>query len=219
MKVNLFIMFGMISVILLTACGTDGEESVSDKERKTKVEQTDRNEGEPQGDSGTSKKEEKGTKEGFLREVSQVGNFETFSMKENLGTIKSGPLSFKMKKVSVLKGIVDPGYRQGKLPDKKIDVVTFNLYGESEEREFQFDETHFTLRTGKGEIVEEPNGMLSSAVFPLAFVSGERFTVITFLLEESKAEEIQNVTFQIKAPTDKNGEPLGEDVKLDIDLS
>ena len=42
--------------------------------------------------------------------------------------------------------------------------------------------------------------------------------MISYLFETSTVEEIESVDFLIKAPTDNNGQPLGEDAKIQIDF-
>jgi hypothetical protein len=194
----------LLALVISSSCSNDTLNKSQNNDGTEVIEKTDTKSTQAERESGIS---------------FSLGDFESIKVKKDIGSFESGPISFSVESVSVYRGKLDPIYTQGVLPEDEIELVTFILYISSENQDIVFDEEHFELTTDSGEVFNEPNGSLSSAVYPLVLSSKERYTNVTYLLEKSKGEDIKRVKFRVKAPMDKSGQPLGENINIDIDLS
>jgi hypothetical protein len=143
------------------------------------------------------------------------GNFETIKEKQDLGTDKSGPLTFEMRGAYLQEGTLKEGFVRDRY-GKEVEVVVFMMRTNADHIDLLFDEDHFSLKTDTGEEVAEPSGLLSSAIYPLALDVEDRRTQVTFVLEETKVGAIEEMQLTISPPTTEEGESLGEKVIKNI---
>ncbi|MBN8234047.1 hypothetical protein JF544_02265 [Halobacillus kuroshimensis] len=106
-----------------------------------------------------------------------------------------------------------------KIGKENIDYINIGLDIDTTDEDINFSSEHLKLTTNTGETFESPHDFMSDQV-EMQYIK-ESFTrsrMIAYLFETSTVEDIESVDLLIKAPTDSNGQPLGEDANIKIDF-
>lgn len=205
---NLLYIYLFISLLLLSACSDDPEINEQNSQAQQK------SGSEVEQDQTESAKSDNDNESGMF----SMGDFENLKEKNDLGTYESGPISFGIKSVTVKRGEINEAFLNG-LPDGEVEFIKIVMNLTSKRNNINFTEENFQLKTDSGEKFKEPNALMSSVLDISYRGSGEYNVTVTYLLEKTKADDIQKINFYAKAPTDKNGQPLGKDINIDINFS
>ncbi|MYL57589.1 hypothetical protein GLW20_08730 [Virgibacillus halodenitrificans] len=205
------------SLLLLSACAdsTEGnEQNKAKQDSDAKIEQDKKTNEQSDNKNDDDKKN-----------LFSTGNFKTLKGKTNVGTYETGPLTFNIKYAAVKKGKVESEILKNRLSEDKIEFVEVVMTLESKEKNINFTEKNFQLTTNTGEKFNKPEGLMSTglnidfAYSDSNFGSGDYYVTVTYILDKTKAEDVEEVKLNVKAPTDENGNAIGEDLHVNIPVS
>lgn len=205
-----------ISLLILSACSDNSEGNEQNKAKQdsdSKVEQ----------DQKTSEQSDNNN-DGNDDDMFSMGDFETLKGKNAVGTYETGPISITIKSVAVKRGETNEDFLNGRLPEGEIEFVKVLMTMTSEKNDINFTEDNFQLTTDSGEKFNKPEGLMSTALnIDFAYSgsdtgSGDYYVTVAYILEQSKAEALEEVNFYVKAPTDQNGNSLGENINVEIPI-
>ncbi|RCW77306.1 hypothetical protein [Saliterribacillus persicus] len=211
MKYSLYICLS-ISLLIVSACSVNSD----------KNEQNSANE---DGDSPVEKNQTTNDQENNDDSIFSMGEFETLKGKNDVGTYETGPISIMIKSVAVKRGEINKDFLNGRLPEGKIEFIEVHMTVTSEKENINFTEDNFQLTTDSGEEFHKPEGLMSTALnINFAYIdsdtgAGDYYVTVSYILEESMTESLEEVNFHVKAPTDQNDNSLGEDIDIDIPVS
>ncbi|SDC60760.1 hypothetical protein SAMN05421734_11316 [Pelagirhabdus alkalitolerans] len=154
-------------------------------------------------------------------EESEHGTFSTYYHETNMGTFETGPIIIDVEEMYLVQSDLETESTQVISSEESQDYITFLLSVSSEVSEgenIEFSPDHLTLSTNTGEHFESPHDTLSDTV-DIQYIGSNTVRRIAYILEDSKASEIDNVHFKIKAPTNEDNEKIGEDIELNIDMT
>ncbi|WP_200411708.1 hypothetical protein [Virgibacillus salexigens] len=212
---NLLYICLSISLLILSACGDNSEENEQNMEMQdndSKVEQ----------DQTTSDQDNKGSNDDGMF---SMGEFKTLKGKNDVGTYETGPISLTIKSVAVKRGELNENYPNDRLPEGEIEFIEILMTMTSEKDNINFTEDNFQLTTNSGENFSKPEGLMSTALnIDFAYSGSETgpedyYVTVAYILEQSKAESLEEVNFHVKAPTDQSGNSLDKDINVDIPVS
>lgn len=216
MKQLLYICL-FISLLILSACSDSSESTEQNKatqDSDSKVEQN-------QKTSEQSENNNEDNDDGMF----SMGDFETLKGKNDVGKYETGPISLTIKSVAVKRGETNEDFLNGRLPEGEIEFVEVLMTMTSDKNDINFTEDNFQLTTDSGEKFNKPEGLMSTALnIDFAYTgsdtgSGDYYVTVTYILEQTKVESLEEVNFYVKAPTDQNGNSIGEDINVDIPVS
>ncbi|MYL70561.1 hypothetical protein GLW00_06860 [Halobacillus litoralis] len=204
-----FILTSLVLPILFLGACSEGNE---DEE----VDQTQQENNSVQEDEKKQTKE----KDSDRTEVDTFGgDFEAVAHREDIEKVKVGPLTINVVVSNLVKGTITDSFILDNIGKENIDYINIGLEIDTTEEDINFSSKHLKLTTNTGESFEAPHDYMSDQV-EMQYIK-ENYTrsrMISYLFETSTVEEIESVDFLIKAPTDNNGQPLGEDAKIQIDF-
>ncbi|RKD69616.1 hypothetical protein ATL39_3040 [Sinobaca qinghaiensis] len=152
-------------------------------------------------------------------EETEFGTISTYYQEEDITDIETGPISIEVAKIIVSSADVEKEEAQVLTSDEESEQVAFMLFVSTKDENILFSPDHLTLETSKGEIIQKPDDYLSDTVDIQYLEEREVPRRITYPVQESEAAELNEVSLNIKAPTDLEGNALDEDTTLTIDLT
>ncbi|WP_163580104.1 hypothetical protein [Gracilibacillus saliphilus] len=209
MKNLFYICFSLL--LILSACDLNSESQEQNSDSQVEQEQT---------------KNDQEDNESKDRDLFGMGDFEILKEKTDIGTYKIGPISLVIKSIAVERGELNniSEILQERLPKGEIEVIEVLMTMTSERKDIEFTQDNFQLTTDAGEHFNKPEGLMSTALnSDFAYTdsetgSGDYYVTVSYILGQSKAEALEEVEFHVKAPTDSNGESLGEDIHTTIPI-
>lgn len=156
------------------------------------------------------------------------GEFYRYKKIEDIGTYETGPVVVHLESAELARGSFKEDHSEvyNIKANETIEMINFHAKFELNSKidDFTFNEKHLHLVTENKEKIEKPNELLSSVVHESFLKSpednSERFLrQFSFRLKETTAEEIEKATLIIDPPVDSNGDPLGQEIEIEVDFS
>ncbi|MYL31479.1 hypothetical protein GLW03_16805 [Halobacillus halophilus] len=190
------------SVILLNACNENqikNEDTLDETNENEKVINTESNNPDE-------------------KNMFSLGDFEVVNSQTEVGSVTSGPITIEVLGVSIQQGELKDMYT-GNLPDGEINFIRLDFTLTSEQDDLIFDGTNIPIKINSEDKWIEPNTRMSVNLNFGYNGEGEYRSHASYVLEESTVDEVKTIVFQLKAPKDKNGQPLGEDQNINVELT
>jgi hypothetical protein len=149
---------------------------------------------------------------------SDYGDFEKVKYAQDIGSFQSGPISLELREVMTVSGSFNDQYYIDQIGKKDVEYIQIGMMISMSEENINFDSHHFTLTTDTDEELDDPNESFGTKIEPKYLSKDGTFRIMFYFLEDSKAEDIDEITMHVKAPTDSEGNPLGDDIKANIEL-
>ncbi|MYL31267.1 hypothetical protein GLW03_15725 [Halobacillus halophilus] len=200
------IIFITIFLPFLIAACSNSDSSANDPQ--THEETTEQRENDDK-DNGNDNQQDK------VVENSQ-GTFEMVDLERDLGTFESGPLTIQVSDVSLISGTYTDETVIQNLEKEDVEYVSIGTKISTRNEDILFTRNHLSLTTGAGEEVLSPNEFMSDDLSKDILSETDLIRVFTFFLEGSNVEEIDEVTLHIQSPLNSEGEPVGEDIVVDV---
>lgn len=204
------LMLAGCMAVSITACGGGDNGKKVESQKEVSAEQKEQKE-EPADDSTTGEVVE----EDGLRKEPVATNKEL-----NL-TGETGPFKYTIEGVQVSKLTATTDEMAEVLgieKDKEVALVAINASAENTtDKTLSFYIGQATLTTNTKEQVEA-DGFLSEYIDGEFLGNVKNSGNLIYILKNSKAEDITNLTMHIDAPHDENFENIGDEVKIDINL-
>lgn len=196
--------------IMLVSCSSKKEEKNTTETNISEVKKEENKE---------NKKEEK--KEGETTEQNGLKKTVIFTNKELNKTGESGSIKYNFTKVQVSKltATTDDAAQMFEVEKgKEFAIIVFDIEVENtSDKDVSFYISQAKLISNTKEQVEPD--MIASTYIDGEFLGAvKKNGTNVYLLKNSKAEDIKSVEIRISAPTDKNFNKLGEDIKFTIDI-
>ncbi|KPB06102.1 hypothetical protein [Bacillus sp. CHD6a] len=152
------------------------------------------------------------------------GSFTYHARNNQLKPIETDSFTINVDKVSVMSGKLAGGFKEY-MGQEEIEYIQFDLEIENKtSNSLNFEAYQASIVTNTGEEVAAPDSRLTTKSEDTAelnekFAGGEKKQgAIFFLLEETKAEDVEWVEIQMKAPLNENNEKVGEDLNIKVKL-
>ncbi|WP_419892756.1 hypothetical protein [Oceanobacillus kimchii] len=185
---------------------------------------------EPEKDSNVNSVEEPTLIEEHEFGLGKQGEFYRFNKVEDIGTYSTGPITIEIEMMETIKGSMEPEvsfYDKKEYKDMEFIGVQmkFDLNEEVDLDKLSFsNEENIHLITDTGESIDQADQSLSSIIDIATLKNAQiqeadaepHLRMFIFQLEESTAEEIEEATLIIEAPIDNEGNPVGEDLEIEI---
>lgn len=200
--------------LMLVSCSSKKEEKNTTETNTSEVKKEENKE-----DKKENKKEEK--KEGETTEQNGLKKTVIFTNKELNKTGESGSIKYNFTKIQVSKitATTDDAAQMFEVEKgKEFAIVVFDIEVENtSDKDVSFYVSQAKLISNTKEQVEPD--MIASTYIDGEFLGAvKKNGTNVYLLKNSKAEDIKSVEIRISAPTDKNFNKLGEDIKFTIDI-
>lgn len=224
MKKRIVVML-MASMMILGAVGCGGSDNRKQVESQKEISAEEKTEEEKEEAEEVAEEKEEETDESTTGEVVEENGLR----KEPVATNKElnlegevGPFKYIIEGVQVSKLTAttdEMAQMLGIEKDKEVALVTINASAENTTTDtLSFYLGQATLTTNTKEQVE--SDMLLSEYIEGEFLGNVKHSGnLVYILKNSKAEDVTNLTLHIDAPHNENFENVGEEVKIDITLN
>ena len=194
---------------------------VSCSSKKEEKNTTETNTSEVKKEENQEDKKENKKKEGETTEQNGLKKTVIFTNKELNKTGESGSIKYNFTKIQVSKitATTDDTAQMFEVEKgKEFAIVVFDIEVENtSDKDVSFYISQAKLISNTKEQVEPD--MIASTYIDGEFLGAvKKKGTNVYLLKNSKAEDIKSVEIRISAPTDKNFNKLGEDIKFTIDI-
>lgn len=208
------IVIMLLMSLMLVSCSSKKEEKNTTETNTSEVKKEEKQE-----EKKENKKEEK--KEGETTEQNGLKKTVIFTNKELNKTGESGSIKYNFTKIQVSKitATTDDAAQMFEVEKgKEFAIVVFDIEVENtSDKDVSFYISQAKLISNTKEQVEPD--MIASTYIDGEFLGAvKKNGTNVYLLKNSKAEDIKSVEIRISAPTDKNFNKLGEDIKITIDI-
>ena len=205
------IVIMLLMSLMLVSCSSKKEEKNTTETNTSEVKKEENQE---------DKKENK-KKEGETTEQNGLKKTVIFTNKELNKTGESGSIKYNFTKIQVSKitATTDDTAQMFEVEKgKEFAIVVFDIEVENtSDKDVSFYISQAKLISNTKEQVEPD--MIASTYIDGEFLGAvKKKGTNVYLLKNSKAEDIKSVDIRISAPTDKNFNKLGEDIKFTIDI-
>lgn len=205
------IVIMLLMSLMLVSCSSKKEEKNTTETNTSEVKKEENQE---------DKKENK-KKEGETTEQNGLKKTVIFTNKELNKTGESGSIKYNFTKIQVSKitATTDDTSQMFEVEKgKEFAIVVFDIEVENtSDKDVSFYISQAKLISNTKEQVEPD--MIASTYIDGEFLGAvKKKGTNVYLLKNSKAEDIKSVEIRISAPTDKNFNKLGEDIKFTIDI-
>ncbi len=208
------IVIMLLMSLMLVSCSSKKEEKNTTETNTSEVKKEEKQE-----DKQENKKKE--MKEGETTEQNGLKKTVIFTNKELNKTGESGSIKYNFTKIQVSKITAtteDTAQMFEVEKGKEFAIVVFDIEVENtSDKDVSFYISQAKLISNTKEQVEPD--MIASTYIDGEFLGAvKKNGTNVYLLKNSKAEDIKSVEIRISAPTDKNFNKLGEDIKFNIDI-
>ena len=205
------IVIMLLMSLMLVSCSSKKEEKNTTETNTSEVKKEENQE---------DKKENK-KKEGETTEQNGLKKTVIFTNKELNKTGESGSIKYNFTKIQVSKitATTDDTAQMFEVEKgKEFAIVVFDIEVENtSDKDVSFYISQAKLISNTKEQVEPD--MIASTYIDGEFLGAvKKKGTNVYLLKNSKAEDIKSVEIRISAPTDKNFNKLGEDIKFTTDI-
>ncbi|MGD6776911.1 hypothetical protein [Sutcliffiella horikoshii] len=206
-KVLSLFLIGLL-VVVLAACTSDDKKANEEGFAEETEEREDEDSLIPVGETAET----------------EGGSFTYHARNNRLKPIETESFTINVDKVSVMSGKLAGGFKDYMGQDE-IKYIQFDLEVENKTSDsLNFEAYQASIVTNTGEEIAAPDSRLTTKSEDTGelnekFTGGEKKQgAIFFLLEETKAEDVEWVQINMKAPVDEDDEKVGEDVKIKVKL-
>lgn len=221
-------------VLLLAACGGEGDSEASGSNNSSEENQTEESTqqdetteeetSEPTEDkneeSETMTAEENENKEAKVGDTvtSEAGEQTMVSRTDDVGEFESGPITLTIEKVNGVSGKLK-GQMAEMLETEEIEYIQVDMkVSNSSEEDVSFYASQAVLTTDTGEQLE-PDMLLSDHIGGEYLGQVNKEGTSFYILQNSKAEEVNSITLHHDAPHEnENFESLGEKLEIDVNM-
>lgn len=217
MKKLLIVLF-VVMLTVFAACGdsSDGKVDESGEEVNGKAETKADNEDE--GKTMTS--EENESTEATVGDVitNEAGASTLVSRTDDIGTFESGPIQLTIKKANGVSMDVSDDYIDY-FEAEELEYIQVDLQVENtSEDNVTFYASQAIMTTSTGEQLE-PDMLLSDHIDGDYFGKVNKSGTSFYVLENSKAEDVESIRLIFSAAHDENFEDIGEELDIEIELN
>ncbi|MBN8236541.1 hypothetical protein JF544_14855 [Halobacillus kuroshimensis] len=146
------------------------------------------------------------------------GTFEMVDLTRDLGTYKSGPLTIQISDVSLVSGTYTDETVIQNIGKEDVEYVSIGTKISTTSEDISLTREHLSLTTSTGEEIVSPNEFMSDNLNKEVLGENELIRVFTFFLEDSSVKDIDGLTLHIQSPLNSEGEPLGEDLDVEVNF-
>ncbi|QFT87799.1 Telomeric repeat-binding factor 2 [Bacillus sp. THAF10] len=208
MKKYLTLLCMALLVVVMTACTSDEKENTEDNKP---------NDHEFAEEIPESEAEESQVPVGETAHT-EGGSFTYHARNNRLKPIETATYTVDFDKVSAISGELAGGFKEY-LGEDEIEYIQLDIeVTNKSDANINFDAYSAKIVTSTGETIETPNPMLSSQIEGKFAPEEMKQGSIFFLLEKSKAEEVEWVQIIMKAPLDENNKEIGEELNIKVKL-
>ncbi len=209
-------LFLMSISIVLVACGGDtndtGEEDTTSEDTNEEQEQSETNEEEPEEEV-----EDTGEAQVGDTITNEAGEMTLVSRTDDVGTFESGPIKLTIDKANGVSGKLSDEMAE-MMETEELEYIQVDMTVENTtEENITFYASQAVMTTNTGEQLE-PDMWLSD------HIDGEYIGQVTktgtshYILENSKAEDVESIRLIFSAPSNEDWEDVGEEIDIEIDL-
>ena len=163
-------------------------------------------------------------------DLDSIGTFYRYNKVEDIGTYETGPITMTVELAETVKGSITKDFRSDdKNAYESMEIINFQVRFELNKEVYDditfSNEKNIHLSTDTGEVIQQPFQFMSSVVNMSLlknnqeYNNGSHLRQFTFRLKESTAQDIEKATLIIDSPVNSSGEPLGEDLEVEVDFS
>ncbi|WP_163970217.1 hypothetical protein [Oceanobacillus halotolerans] len=214
-KLCMFLFLMSISIVLV-ACGGDtndtGEEDTTSEDTNEEQEQSETNEEEPEEEV-----EDTGEAQVGDTITNEAGEMTLVSRTDDVGTFESGPIKLTIDKANGVSGKLSDEMAE-MMETEELEYIQVDMTVENTtEENITFYASQAVMTTNTGEQLE-PDMWLSD------HIDGEYIGQVTktgtshYILENSKAEDVESIRLIFSAPSNEDWEDVGEEIDIEIDL-
>ncbi|MBB6450986.1 hypothetical protein HNR44_002976 [Geomicrobium halophilum] len=226
------VSIGMGSLLVLSACGEDGNgsneadtdetdeetEDVSAEEDDSDIdEEEEGNEDDESDEDGEDAATTEGGHEVGETVSDENGEQTLVSLADDVGTFETGPIILEIEKANGVSAVFE-GEAAALLDQDEAEYIQVDMNVENtSEDDIMFYASQATLITDTGEQLD-PDMFLSD------HMDGEYFGEVSksgssyYFLENSTADEVQSIELRYSAPTDEDFMDVGDELQIEIDL-
>lgn len=209
------ILFVSLFVLFLAACGGEAEESGSEADAsETATEETSASES-----TETMTEEENENKEASVGDTikNESGETTLVSRTDDVGTFETGPIVLNIKKVNGASAKFNSETAEI-LGSENVEYIQVDVEVENtSEENVTFYPSQATLTTSTGEQLE-PDMLMSEHIDGEFIGAVKKSGTNIYILENSKAEDVESVRLIYSAPVDENYEDIGEEIDTEVTL-
>lgn len=223
MKRFLVLIIGLALILAACGGGTDNTNEENDLEESAQG-STDNNQEEQdmennEEDTETMTSEENEDSDAAVGEVvtNEGGESTLVSRTDDVGTFESGPIKMTIQKANGVSMNVSPDYVDV-FGGEELEYIQVDMTVENtSEEHITFYASQATLTTSTGEQLE-PDMLWSD------HIDGEYLRAVTksgtsfYMLENSKAEDVESIKLYYSAAIDEEWEDVGEKIEVEINL-
>ncbi|MYL39226.1 hypothetical protein [Halobacillus litoralis] len=190
----------LFTILFISACSSESTpEKADEPEEKVEEESSSNDEKEPE-----------------IVETDR-GNFEMVSTAEDIGTYETGPVTLDFAAASLVTGTYTDDLFIDLIGREDVEYLNLGMDLAVSNKDIIFTWDHFRVETGTGEMVD-PDEKMSDGLVERIFREEGVSRLFTFFFDETNVKDIEELTLYVKAPTDQTGNPLGDDLEIDLPL-
>ncbi|AXF55568.1 hypothetical protein [Salicibibacter kimchii] len=151
-----------------------------------------------------------------------LGEFYQIDEIMDVGSFDIGDMSLSIEKVQLVQGRFNKD--ENELMDEEREFISLIMdlnipdnKGEDYHETIDFDIDYMSVTTDTGEHIETSE-MYSSMIMPLTMQISDALVSVSYEIEDSNIDEIDAIAFEVESPVDIHGDPLGEDVEVEIEI-
>ncbi|WP_160141630.1 hypothetical protein [Salicibibacter halophilus] len=151
-----------------------------------------------------------------------LGEFYLIDETTDADSFDIGDMSLSIEKVQLVQGRFNKD--ENELMDEEREFISLIMdlnipdnKGEDYHETIDFDIDFMSVTTDTREHIETSE-MYSSKIMPLTMQISDALVSVSYEIEESDIKDINAIEFEVESPVDIHGEPLGEDVEVEIEI-
>lgn len=223
MKKFLLLLLALVFATVLVACGDEssGEDDSSGNEANAAEEKEDDSSStdtEEEEDSAEAEESESG--EAAVGDVvsNEGGDMTLVSRTDDVGTFETGPIKLTIHKANGVSGKLK-GDMASMMETEELEYIQVDMDVENTSDEtIEFYASQAVMTTNTGEQLE-PDMLLSEHIDGEYIGAVKKSGTSFYVLENSKAEDVESIRLIYSAPVDSDWESMGEDIDIEIDLN
>ncbi|QAS54850.1 hypothetical protein [Halobacillus litoralis] len=194
----------LVPFLLLSAC--NGDSSVKGNDETNNKTEEDK----PKNDTDTSKSSV---------DEYKYGEFDVAKVAKNIGSYKTGPISLTVEEAQLVSGTFEDEYYTDHFGKKDVQYLQLAMVMSTDDQNINFNSKHLTLTTNTGEKIGSPSDFMGTKVDPQYLSKDGTTRILFYFFEDSDVKDIHTIDLHLKSPTNKKGEPLGEDIDIKMNFT
>lgn len=216
-----FILFFMMMILPLAACGdneSDSGEAAGSEGQNTEQQSEDSSEIED-NEGGTMTQEENEVTDAQVGDTvtSEAGDVTLVSRTDDVGTFESGPINLTIEKVNGASADLT-GEIADMMETEELEYIQVDMNVENtSEDTISFYASQATLTTNTGDQLE-PDMLMSDHIAGEFIGEVNKSGTSFYMLENSKAEDVESVRLIYNAASNENFEDIGDEIDIEVEL-